>query len=84
LTYRAHCLGVRLRRALKKRPRYPLINGDSYSYSSVTITIGGQTFTEVGSIDYKATLDVGASSSRRLAMREKRLTQKGLSIPWPK
>jgi hypothetical protein len=52
MTYRAHCLGVRLRRALKKRARYPLINGQSYSWSSVEFTFNGQTFKGVAGIDY--------------------------------
>jgi hypothetical protein len=52
LTYRAHCLGVRLRRALRKRPRYPLINGEYYSYSSLEIKFNGQTFKHVDHIAF--------------------------------
>lgn len=53
MTYRAHCLGVRLRRALKKRRRYPLISGEQYSYSSIEVRIDGQTFRDVGSLEYE-------------------------------
>jgi hypothetical protein len=52
VTYRARCFGVRLRRAFRKRPRYPLINGQCYSYSSLEIKFNGQTFKGVTGIDY--------------------------------
>ena len=52
MTYRAHCLGVRLRRALKKRPRYPLINGERFSYSEVVIRIDGVEFKALDSINF--------------------------------
>jgi hypothetical protein len=52
VTYRAHCFGRRLRKAIKRRPRYPLINGTRYSWSSIEILVNGQRVNGVASIDY--------------------------------
>jgi len=52
MTYRARCFGRRFRRAIKKRPRYPLINGQCYSYSSLEIKFNGQTFKQVDEISF--------------------------------
>jgi hypothetical protein len=80
LTYRAHCLGVRLRR-LVKRHRRRLINGKRYAWSSVAITFNGQEFTALDSISYSESRE---PEPLPVSLATATLTGEGLTLGWPK